>query len=465
MKKKVIIVVIVCVALFTAGSFLYMNSDGYEYKATHFAENTFIEGIDCSGLTGDEAKAKLTKEWNKKTFTITQDGKTVGSISNMECTYDIDEQIDELLDPNPIAMLKSHMTKSRKDLDLKMTPVMSEDTVKKIKAMSILNVDYKVKTKNAYVDMSNNKFKIVKEVQGDNIDKDVFVKTVKKDIAGDDFEMDYTASDYYEKPKIKSDDPNLLEEQEFDKKNYSQVITYNVYNGDYVVKPKDLARMMPADGSGGTKLDEDAVKKYVEKTLAWDVNTAYAPRKFKTASGKTITVEGGNYGYSINKKKETKALISELKSGKDVERKPYYSQEPYYKGGGMNDIGSSYIEINLSSQELWLFKNGKVKLNTAIVSGNSGNHDTPSGVYQIAYLQRNTTLKGNNDDGSSYNSKVSYWMPFNGGIGCHDASWRGSFGGSIYQSNGSHGCVNMPSGDAASLYYSIEKGFPVVVHY
>ena len=55
-------------------------------------------------------------------------------------------------------------------------------------------------------------------------------------------------------------------------------------------------------------------------------------------------------------------------------------------------------------------------------------------------------------------------MPFNGGIGLHDASWRSKFGGDIYVRGGSHGCINLPKNKAAELYNRIQKGCPVVVH-
>lgn len=442
----------------------FFNSGKYEYMATHFGDNTYINGADCSGLTAEEAKAKLTDKWDSRVFKVVENGKTIGKLKCRDCTYDIDSQLNELLSSNLFRPLANHTGSKDKNFKVSMKIVTSKKFQKQIDAMHFLDRKYKVKTKNAYVDMNNKQFKIVKEVQGDNIDESIFVAAVKKDIARGDFKLAYTESDYYDKPEVKAGDQKLKDEQSFDKKNYSQVITYKTYDGDYTVKPKYLAKMMPADGSGGTEINEKAVRRFVNKKLAWDINTAYAPRKFKTAGGDTITVEGGNYGYIINKKKEYNKLLEELKSGKDVTRSPIYSQTPYYKGGGMNDIGSSYIEVDISAQELWLYKKGKRKLETSVVTGNAGNHDTPTGVYEIAYKQRNTTLKGENDDGSDYNSKVSYWMPFNGGIGCHDADWRGSFGGSIYQGNGSHGCVNMPPGDAASLYYSIEKGFPVVVH-
>ena len=47
----------------------------------------------------------------------------------------------------------------------------------------------------------------------------------------------------------------------------------------------------------------------------------------------------------------------------------------------------------------------------------------------------------------------------------HDASWRGNFGGTIYQYAGSHGCINLPSDKAADLYSATQIGDVVVVHY
>ena len=47
----------------------------------------------------------------------------------------------------------------------------------------------------------------------------------------------------------------------------------------------------------------------------------------------------------------------------------------------------------------------------------------------------------------------------------HDATWRRTFGGSIYLNNGSHGCVNLPKKIAAKIYDCVETGFPVICYY
>ena len=54
--------------------------------------------------------------------------------------------------------------------------------------------------------------------------------------------------------------------------------------------------------------------------------------------------------------------------------------------------------------------------------------------------------------GPGYASPVKFWVPVKGGIGIHDASWRKEFGGDIYQTAGSHGCINTPKDKMEELY-------------
>ena len=91
---------------------------------------------------------------------------------------------------------------------------------------------------------------------------------------------------------------------------------------------------------------------------------------------------------------------------------------------------------------------------------------TPNGTYYIYNKERNRVLRGTKQPNGKYEyeSPVSYWMPFNKGIGLHDASWRSTFGGNIYINSGSHGCINLPTGFAGSLYSQIYVNLPVVVY-
>ena len=113
----------------------------------------------------------------------------------------------------------------------------------------------------------------------------------------------------------------------------------------------------------------------------------------------------------------------------------------------------------------WIYRDGVVILECDFVSGDtSKGNTTPPGVYSLYYKTSPFVLKSDTP-GDSYETPVTYWMPFNGGIGFHDASWRGSFGGNIYTYSGSHGCVNMPTWAAAQMYENISAGYPIICYY
>ena len=128
--------------------------------------------------------------------------------------------------------------------------------------------------------------------------------------------------------------------------------------------------------------------------------------------------------------------------------------------GTKQDIDNqNYILVSISDQKLWFYKKGKLQLTSAVVTGQSGEHDTPRGTYRIQYKATDIYLRG-----PDYKTFVNYWMPFNGEYGLHDALWRNSFGGNIYSYNGSHGCVNLPYSVAERIFYEASVGFLVKVY-
>ena len=137
----------------------------------------------------------------------------------------------------------------------------------------------------------------------------------------------------------------------------------------------------------------------------------------------------------------------------------HFVTEAAEMGNPSSDYGDSYLEIDLTAQKLWLYMDGKMVLTSDIISGmmNTG-RQTPPGAYAIYYRQSPAVLKG-----EGYESPVSYWMPFNRGIGLHDATWQVSFGGDACYYRGSHGCINLPLDVAGRLYDVLEVDTPVIV--
>ena len=129
-----------------------------------------------------------------------------------------------------------------------------------------------------------------------------------------------------------------------------------------------------------------------------------------------------------------------------------YNVQPLY---------NTYVDIDISDQVVTYFENGTAKLQAPCVSGlANGKRNTPYGNYKIL-----TKVPGKRLRGKTWNCWVNRWMKFtNSNIGLHDASWRSEFGGEIYKTNGSHGCVNLPKDAAYQLYDMVNVGTTVVVH-
>ena len=238
----------------------------------------------------------------------------------------------------------------------------------------------------------------------------------------------------------------------------------------YILDINILKTWLIHDEEGYYKKDEGIWKKkmeeFVTQILRPQVETVGKSRQFKpTGKDTNIIVSGGNYGYLIDKDREIEQLTKDLSSGKTVKRKPIYQKEEYFKG--TKNLGKSYVEIDLTRQKVWAYVDGNLKVETSCVTGCiSKGHETPTGIFTLTYKQKDRILRGAKlpNGNYEYQSHVNYWMPFNGGIGLHDATWRSSFGGNIYMNSGSHGCINLPLEAARGIYDIIDDKMPIIVY-
>ena len=177
-----------------------------------------------------------------------------------------------------------------------------------------------------------------------------------------------------------------------------------------------------------------------------------------TSYGVEVTIGNSHYGWKVDNEAEKAAIIQDIMNGQAITRDLNYSMTANSHEG--NDYGNSYVEINLTAQHLYMYVDGELVVESDFVSGNvSKEYNTPTGVFGLTYKEKDATLNG-----ADYSTPVDFWMPFNGNVGMHDATWRGSFGAAIYKRNGSHGCINLPWSKAQIIFDNIEAGFPVFVY-
>ncbi|MDE6185653.1 MAG: L,D-transpeptidase/peptidoglycan binding protein, partial [Lachnospiraceae bacterium] len=220
----------------------------------------------------------------------------------------------------------------------------------------------------------------------------------------------------------------------------------------------DEAGAFVLDRDGNLCTDEEKVYEFVDH-LADEYDTVGATRSFKATRGELVTVKGGTYGNKIDREAEKEYLLNAFLDKRREVHEPLYLQTAVCQG--RNDIGDTYIEVDMTNQMMYYYEDGELKIETPVVTGNTSlRRGTPAGTNFVYSKERDRILRG-----EDYASPVKYWIPVKGAIGIHDASWRSRYGGEIYKTNGSHGCINTPLDKVAELYEMVEIGTPCVMFY
>ena len=445
---------------------------GVVYAQTHFLQNTYVNGIDVSGMTSPEVEKILSEKATGYELTISFRNGSTELITGDQIGYKVkpDGSVDQILRSQDARKWYQCFFRRTDGQVMQKLTYDPDLLTKAVAELPELQKDNMIKPKDAYIELSGTTFSIIPEVEGDTIKTALVQEAAERAVRTGETSVDVTAIEgAYSEPKVRSTDEDIVNKCDSYNKMLAGAITWNLPNGDSItIDADDTVQWLSVDDKGNYYRDEDL---WEEKISFWvdevarNVNTVGKTWNFHATNVGDIEVEGGDYGYSVDKETEKEEVWDLLWDGEKEEREPYYYQKQYTSGSG---IGGTYIEANLSKQHVWIYIDGEMVLDTDCVSGlPSGGRGTPTGVYQILYKDTDTDLKGTplGNGQYSYVSHVDYWMPFYSGCGFHDASWRSSFGGDIYKYDGSHGCINLPPSIAPTFYNYVRTGMPVVVFY
>lgn len=426
----------------------------------HFYYNTTINGKEVGGKTVSEVEAMLQDE--AKSYRIVLKGRKDKSETILGAeigyTYEIGDQVTQLKKKQKAFGWVTRVW-MEKDLVLTLEPTYDEALFKAcFTDLECFLPSNGIAPKDATVVFRGNTYVIQEGDKGSKVREDALYKALEEALLEQASTINLEDKDCYEVAKYTLESKELIAKRDALNEYVDTRVIYRFGDRTEVLDGEEIRDWVEIDENNEVTLDKDAVKEYV-KQLAITYNTLYSTREFKTSVGNTVTVVGGDYGWRIDKEKESQVLIEILEEGgQKISREPEYEQEAWCRD--TYDIGDTYVEINLTSQYLWLYKNGELITEGSIVSGTGSNsYATPEGTYRIDYKQTNAILRG-----PGYVTPVSFWMPFNSGIGIHDAIWRDSFGGSIYVYNGSHGCINAPYELAQTIFSEVEAGMPVICY-
>lgn len=444
------------------GILLAIYLGGAYFYTAHFFPNTNMNGYDASNKTVADTEAMIKQNEADYVLTLTERGGATETITAtaIDLKYLEDGKLETLLGEQVPWQWPAKLF-GGENANMQEAFTYNQDKLSAvIAALKVVSNPSVTKAANAYPVYKDKAVTVVPEVKGNEVDVDAFTKAVQKAIATGTTTLDMDGGGCYVTP-LTADSKEVLAAKQTMEKYCKAVITYTFGDAKEVVDAATIGSWLVMDDAMKVSVDEDKVAQYLSD-LADKYDTVGSAHNFTTSGGSQITVSGGNYGWSINEVEERAEILTILEAGQPVTREPVYVSTALSRDPS-NDIGNTYVEISLSAQTMWLYVNGSLVVSTPVVTGCvADGHGTPSGVYSIAYKAEGVTLKG---DG--YASFVNYWMPFDTstGNGIHDADgWRGSYGGDIYYSGGSHGCVNTPYSATSTIYNNISDGDPVVVY-
>ncbi len=455
-------------------SFLVLLGGGYlggvYYFEDHLFFHTTINGMDFSSKSVGDVEEYMHSQVRDYTLTIEEsDGETQQvSGSSIALEYVPGDELKKLVEgQNKFLWVKSLWEKTEIEAPIGVT-YNEEALAGELDRLPCLQKENQVKSVNAHPEFKDTEFVIIPEVVGTRIDREVFDEAVAAAISGFSDTLKLEETECYIKPKYLKDSEKVVAAKNKMNSYLGANVTYDFNPYTEVVDASVISQWVKVNKKMKVTFNKDAVKKYIA-SLAEKYDTINKTREFTTANGNNVSVVPGTYGWEMDQETEYEKLLSDIKKEKTVTREPaYFSKAAVHE---TMDMGNTYAEVDLSAQHMWLFQNGKVTLESDVVTGNPniGNRETPSGVYSILELQRNATLVGEKDPKTGkpeYRTPVAFWMRVTwSGIGFHDATWQPYFGGSLYLTNGSHGCINMPYDKAEALFGLLEIGMPVVIHY
>ncbi len=443
------------------------------YYSDRFFEGTWINGIDCSGKTAYEVETALADKVQDYSIQVSSRNQEPQMITGEQINYQYlstGETLQLLKNQKPYEWIKGFY--EQKSYTVAENVAYDKTLLQQqVTALNCAKTENQTAPENAYVAFKDNQFQIVPETEGTQLNVKQAYRILDQAVADTQASIDFgTAPDAYVSAEVTQNDPELQSALEACNNYTKASITYTFGDQTATLDGNTIKDWLQFDEKGQLLMDDNTFHQHIADyvaQLAATYNTVGTEREFHTTSGRTVYVYSSVYGWAIDQAAEAAQLAQEIQSGTQTTREPIYEQTA--NSHGVNDLGNTYIEVDLSNQHMYYYQSGALIFDSEFVSGNMSYSDrqTHAGIFTLYSKTSPSVLRGDKKpDGTyEYEEPVDYWMPFDGGIGFHDAPWRDAFGGDIYLTNGSHGCINLPPENAAVLYSIIDYNVPIVCFY
>ena len=471
-KNKIMKIVVMLIVTILVMSCCVYAGISY-YYSYHFFLGTTINGIDSSNKTAYEVEQEIAGKKDNYVIQVSARMQEPQTITGKDIDYQYvssGEILQLLKTRKPWEWIRGFF-ETKNYMVQEETVFSREKLEEQVSSLNCAKKENQIAPENAYVSFVNSEFTIVPETEGNELNTkeayQMICRAIDNDAAEVNLESDPKAYKKADVTKESSELQNMVNTY----KNLTKAnITYTFGDETVTLDGNTIKNWLQFDEKGQLLQNDEAFRQHVVDyvaQLAADHDTVGTERQFETTSGRTVYVYGSAYGWKIDQDKEVAQLMQEIQSGTQTTREPVYSMRA--NAHGINDLGDTYIEVDLTEQYMWYYQNGNIIFQSEIVSGLPSDPDrkTPPGIFTLNSKSSPSVLRGEmTANGTySYEQPVTYWMPFNGGIGFHDADWQPYFGGDRYLTGGSHGCINLPPENAGQLYSLIQYDVPIICFY
>ena len=464
MKRKLLAVLYytptVCIVVLVTLYFLLAM-----YYRNGFSYNTWVNGVYCTGKNIEDINSVLKSRYETRSIEIHNTDGSVEYILPDEINYRIDftEYLKSIQKKQNPFLWILNFTDWKAGADIEPSFTFEEDALDYyVDNLSFVKNNTNDSVPYTAIKLTDNGYELI-DTYRPYVDRKAVLDAVKVGLYSE--EPVELSENYLIKPVYADKDLKVLKEWDSLKKYLEPKLTYDMgaeqisidssVLSDFLIVGENGEFVKNEDGSFA--IDEEKAVKYMDN-LCSSYDTYGKDRVFTTIKGEEKVIKNVYYGTLLNHKAECEYFVNALKTGISEVHTPSYIRKGYVRG--LDDIGNTYIEIDMNEQVLYYFEDGVINLHCDIVSGRPGYNATPQMICSVFNKKKAAILRG-----ADYASYVDYWMAIYQGIGLHDASWQRAFGGERYKTHGSHGCINMRKGDAERLYDSIELGIPVILYY
>lgn len=460
MKKGLIITGVTLLGLGAA----YLTGVGY--YSDRFVANTTFGTVDISNLTLVKAQEKLEEDINEREVVLMENDQEVAriKISDLKGEFNTESNLETVYkSQDPSVWVTSYFEEEAFEDVLTDQVTINPSNIELVLSERGLSNAEREAAVDAGIEYNEDEGYFIESGQiGTRIDFDKLGASIVNAVQSNESSVDL--EDVYAEPVIDSQSDVLTSIMDTINDFSDIELTLQIAGDDLTLPKETIESWLYFDGNNQLVVDYELVFAYVS-ALNDEYATYNKNRQFTSTLQGEVTVPPGILGWGIDVAYETQAIIDDLYAGVDVTREP----ATFSSGGNGNsadEIGGTYVEIDLTYQMMYLYVNGEMVLGTDIVSGQLGAETVP-GANAVNEMLTDTKLRGYNQfRETEYATPVSYWIRFdNQAQGIHDASWQGSYGGDVWTYAGSLGCINTPYWAVETIYNSVSYGTPVLVFY